>query len=317
MNFNKLEKFQDKKIAKNIYTPIKVGFPTNIFGIPSLAAMKIHLFPSIIGKKLSKPMTEAMGDIIDATFELGILKGAKVSDICVLNFLRGAIGYPYDTAFYQKTGLSLKSSFLGIERRFNGHRWETKRSYNQYDPINDDAIIIINDTIASGVSSSDGLTDLATKIRSRVKSIRKIIINSIATSWQGIIEINKTYQNILKYYWPDSEIYFFFTNALFGVVEGTHLSYANPETMVIPDPQTQFIIEDHPGLDELECCVFDWGDANFDVEAYCLDVIPKLEILIQQISQEKGGNNLENRIKNIKREKNKLESILKQHQQIL
>lgn len=270
-----------RRIANsNVYKVDHPELPKNTHIVCMPPAHKILYDPIIYGMKLRRQALECSKTFLKVALEM--VPGFKrlgSRDISEIVVLRGSLGYQFGTAFAELFDRYLPQCFVGARRfRISGGEFGADIFYTNFEALPDNGVLFTGDTIATGVSLGKTLAVTRSELRERGYEVRKLIIFSIASSFDGckkLVEWEERY----KEWWPDFDIHLFVAEALFGLADnGTDLLFRKEGEAIVPE-ETKRRVEQLYGdyetgfLPGNMCSIFDWGDRNFKPERHLDDVM--------------------------------------------
>jgi hypothetical protein len=225
---------------------------TYIIEAPS--ALTILLKPWIVGSRLANAARASTVEFLRiASILVPELSAARFEDITEVVPLAGSLYYSMAEAFEVVFGETINRCFVGARRHSTPSGWITEISYENFEALSDNPIIMIGDTIATGGTIARILD--ATSVRS--DDIQAIVVYSIAGGVMGAMRLKQISERL------DIPIYSFFSNAIFGVeANGTDMPWLHPGT--ITSKTTHEIAESSYGpiLGRNWCAIWDWGDRS-------------------------------------------------------
>jgi len=224
----------------------------NTFIIESDSSLKILLSPWIVGANLARRAQIASTDFLRIAFEIcPELRKATLEQIAEIVPLAGALYYRMTQAFQTLFSETLNRCFVGAQRIKTTEGWITDLSYQNYEAMPSDAIVLIGDTIATGGT----MERMIHTTLQQSSNIRAILIYSIAGGVAGAARISRYCENI------GIPVYQFYSNAIFGVApNGTDMLWLHPGTIALPDSRMQAVETYGEYLSEHWCTVWDWGE---------------------------------------------------------
>lgn len=234
------------------------GLPeTYLFHSPATAALVTN--PWLAGRELQLLAVRASQAFLKRAYDI-CLKGELKQNICELVLMCGGNFYGTKEAFQEAFDSSIAQVFVGIKRyrRADG-TWNAKASYTNFEALPDNATIIIGDTLATGSTLKKAILELRDEMKVQHKSINKIVVYTFVGSVVGA-KVLREAEKELKMDWPKLKLYFFASEALFGLeANGTDMPFHHKSTVVIPE--TKRMLEDHPSIaHRMRCAIFDWGN---------------------------------------------------------
>ncbi len=224
----------------------------NTFILRSDSSLEILLSPWIVGANLAGSAQVSSAEFLRVAFEIcPELREATLEQIAEIVPLAGALYYRMTQAFQELFGETLNRCFVGAQRRKTADGWITDLSYENYEAMPSDAVVLIGDTIATGGT----LQRIIRMTLKRSSDISAIIIFSIAGGVKGAARISRYSETI------GTPVYQFYSNAIFGVApNGTDMSWLHPATISSPEALERAIAIYGRYLSKNWCTVWDWGE---------------------------------------------------------
>ena len=247
-------------------TEIHVGMPKGIrvlqvtsehllphtYIIESASALQILLEPWRVGSCLANSARESSVDFLRAAYHISPeLRQSTFESITEVVPLAGSLYYSLAEAFERNFGESINRCFIGAKRHPTPTGWVTELSYENFEAMSSDPVILIGDTIATGGT----VERIVESILNHSSHVRAIIIYSIAGGLVGAVRIKEMANRI------SIPTYLFYSNAIFGVEpNGTDMPWLHPGTIVTPEIRKKAETAYGPDLGRRWCSVWDWGD---------------------------------------------------------
>lgn len=266
-------------IEANVYKVEHPQLLKNSYILCMPQARKILYNPVVCGGELRRLAIECDKVFLKAAWHLVPgFKGLRANEIAEIVVLRGGLGYALDTAFNEVLGGYLPRCFIGARRfRISDEEFRAKISYCNFDPLPDDGVLLMGDTIATGASLSQTLSEVRDELLRRGYGIRKLIVFSIAAAFRGCSRLLKEEKKFRKN-WPDFRGYLFAAEALFGLDEGTHLRFRKEGEAILPEETKAYVSRVYGDYETAYlpgniCAIFDWGDRIFRLRQHLEDVL--------------------------------------------
>jgi uracil phosphoribosyltransferase len=226
--------------------------------------------PCLAGKDLKIKTIEAAKEFLEIACPV-CLKGEPVKNICECVLLCGGNYYGLKEAFEDKYG-SLQQVFIGIKRyQLPDKRWDARSTYDSFDSLPDNGVVLIGDTIATGSTIRKTVRMLRDEYKIRKFKLKKIIIYTLVGSKVAAEMIAGLEKEM-----NGTKIYFFASEGLFGLMpNGTDMPVSHKDTELIPEAVEE--LKKHPELKDTRCSVFDWGDRCKNPIKHYLELIDSCE----------------------------------------
>lgn len=290
--------------------------PENSYILRMDPTQKIHSNPLLWGNDLKELTKESNRIFLGAARELVPgFESLTTDEICEVVILRGGLAYQLDEVFEEVFDSYLPRCFVGARRhRVSGDEFEAEINYSNFEPLSDDGVVILGDTIATGSSLSRTLSEIRDELRRRECNIRKLVVFSAAAAFRGCSQLLE-WEERFREWWPEFEIHLFAAEALFGLDSGTHLRYRKPEEAIVPEATKEFVGEafgdyDSAYLPDNICAIFDWGDRNFKPDRHLKDVLQYSREAQKQAEDEESLQFLEELEEGAKKELDKYEASI-------
>jgi hypoxanthine-guanine phosphoribosyltransferase len=256
------------------------------FLIESLHARKILTNPFLGGPSLISLAKSAVKDCLEFFFSM---KKQPIS-LCSLAEvvpLSGSLTYDLLNAFYDLFDLPLKRNFVGIRRKqeTNGE-WAVETSYTNFEGLTEDVeMVLIGDTIATGVT----LSELIRMIQEKMKKPMKFVIISIAGTLDGAKRLVRL-EKKLNIKFPGTEIWCLFTEAYFGLEEnGTDMPINHPDSITSNELKKEALSALGSYLSRNLCSILDWGKRTNAPKKHLIELLHALKNLQEGAPREENS----------------------------
>jgi len=245
-----------------LYKVIDERFPVNTYISSSNIFQEILYQPHLAGVKFQQKLSKASEELVRIIAHVA-LKSIPKKDICELVFLAGGLYYGLNEGFKKMFVHSLPQCFIGIQRdRIEGAEGEfrARASYENFESLPENASVIIGDTVATGTTLLKGLQLLANAAEQKKRTIKKVVVCSIAASAKGA-EMMKHAENSLASRFPGVKCYFIACEQLFHLMpDGTDLRFNMPGSIIPESTGNKTLdIYGHWLSKNMKCAIFDWG----------------------------------------------------------
>jgi len=266
-------------IGANVYKVDHPKLPRNSYIICMPQARQILYNPVVCGGKLGKLAVDCNKVFLRAARQLVPgFKELRADEVAEIVVLRGGLGYSIDVAFNELFGSYLPRCFIGARRfRISGEEFGTDISYCNFDPLPDEGVLLMGDTIATGASLSQTLGELEKELLRRGYDIKKLLMFSIAAAFKGCTKLSELEEKFREH-WPKFRVYLFTAEALFGLDEGTHLRFRKEGEAILPEETKAYVSRVYGDYETSYlpgniCAIFDWGDRIFRLKQHLEDVM--------------------------------------------
>jgi hypothetical protein len=266
-------------IEGNVYKVDHPKLPRNSYIICMPQAKKILYNPVVCGGKLGKLAVDCNKVFLRASRHLVPgFKELRAKEVTEIVILRGGLGYSIDVALNELFGGYLPRCFIGARRfRISGEEFGAEISYCNFDPLPDNGVLLMGDTIATGASLSQVLGELEEELLRRDYGIKKLLVFSIAAAFNGCTKLAE-WEEKFREHWPKFRVHLFTAEALFGLDEGTHLRFRKEGEAIVPEETRAYVSRVYGDYETSYlpgniCAIFDWGDRIFRLKQHLEDVL--------------------------------------------
>ncbi len=234
--------------------------------------------PELLGCEYTDALRRAMVAALARAPFRDLIADAPQERVCVLNFLRGGLNFDLRNALHEAFGINRHSSaFMSSQRYKVGGRWAVREDMYRKLVIPKDAVMVMGDVVATGVTVENGLDVLAQHIGDIGSSIRGLIFFTI-----GCHKIEKqleTFDARFRAAFPD------YRGTVIVYLEGKFRLVDSRTGLQIGIPGTDLIRKNCPLSPEFEasqyervayplerCTIYDAGSRAFDLPEYVHDV---------------------------------------------
>ena len=235
--------------------------------------------PELLGVDYTLAMQHGMADaLLSAPFR-PLLERHPEERVCVVNFLRGGLNFELRRALHRAYGFNRHPSAFMSSQRFkeDGHWFVEEDLYRKLD-VPRDAVLVIGDVVATGVTMDNGLRVVIDHIARIGSSVRALVFFTIGC--HRAEEVLATMDALLRETFPGYErtvlVYF---EAKFMLVDSrTVLRIGTPGTDLVRrggllSPELEGSQYDRSTFLLERCCIYDAGSRAFDIPAYARDVV--------------------------------------------
>lgn len=235
--------------------------------------------PEVLGVEY----TTGLGDCVAAA-----LRTAPFSDrirhhpehkVCVVNFLRGGLNFDIRRALHDAYGFNRHSSaFMSSQRKRVEGRWHVQENMYRKLDIPRDAIMLMGDVVATGVTMDNGLQVVAEHVWNIGSSLRNLVFFTIGC--HKAEKILESMDTRLRQRFPGYEsTILIYLEAKFRLVDSkTELRIGIPGTDLI---RKQALMAPEFEASQYEsfawplerCAIYDAGSRAFDIPTYVDDVL--------------------------------------------
>lgn len=234
--------------------------------------------PEITGVRFTCLMREALVEALSSAPFRETVEKVPERRVCVLSFLRGGLNFDLRGALNLAYGMNDHcSAFMSSQRFKTKGRWDVKEDMYRKLKIPDDAVLMMGDVVATGVTIENGfrvLLEHLDRIGSRVRLVVFFTIGChklekyLAPFDELLRKTNKGYQGAHAVYLEGKLKLVDSRTSLRVGIAGTDL--IRKDCLLAPEfEESQYDEVSYP----LErCAIYDAGSRAFDPEAYLEDV---------------------------------------------
>ncbi len=234
--------------------------------------------PELLGMDFSLSLTQAVTKTLSLLPERDALLASAEERVSVVHFLRGGLNFGLREALHGAYGMNRHgSSFMSSQRRRVDGRWQVEEDRYRKLRVPTDAILVMGDVVATGLTTSHGLEVLLEHTLAIGSSIKRLLFVTI-----GCHKVEKVLQHFdtqFRAAFPDYEgASLVYLEGKFRLVNSqTPLSIAIPgtdlvrrEAVLAPEMALANVEELASALER--CAIYDAGSRAFDVPTYVEDV---------------------------------------------
>ena len=198
---------------------------------------------------------------------------------CVVHFLRGGLNFELRRALHSAYGFNLHSSaFLSSQRQRVEGRWVVQEDMYRKLDIPSDAILVMGDVVATGVTMENGLMVVGEHVQRIGSSLKGLVFFTIGChkSEKILCRIHEEFQRRFPGYERTVLVYL---EAKFRLVDSrTRLRIGIPGTDLIRQhallsPEFEASQFEDPAFPLERCAIYDAGSRAFDIPNYVSDVL--------------------------------------------
>jgi len=235
--------------------------------------------PELLGVDFNLSLHEGMASAFRTAPFRELIAGHPESGVCVVNFLRGGLNFEIRRALHSAYGFNRHpSAFMSSQRFRNAEgRWGVKEDMYRKLDIPRDAVLVMGDVVATGVTMKNGLEVILDHLVELGSSARALVFFTI-----GCHKAEKVLEDLdvkLREAFPSYErTILVYLEAKFRLVDSqTPLRIGIPGTDLIRrgahmTPELEASQYDVPGSMLERCVIYDAGSRAFDIPHYCEDV---------------------------------------------
>ena len=233
---------------------VRSRYLKNTYLVDSPSAFRILTQPWLVGGSLANAARKCSTELLEVAYKLAPeFRSVSYDSVAEVIPLAGALYYQIGAAFQILFNESLNQCFIGAKRILDSETktWKTSLSYLNFEAMPPSPLIIIGDTIATGGT----IEQIITQTSEAADQPRAMILFSIAGSALGAYKLS---QLASRFEFP---CYIFFTCALFGVADnGTDMPWLHPATITTNENRMEILDTFGEQLGQEWCSVWDWGE---------------------------------------------------------
>lgn len=248
--------------------------------------------PELIGVEYTQAMHDTMVAALQTAPFQKLIQESPQERVCVVNFLRGGLNFDLRRALHSAYGFNRHSSaFMSSQRARVDGRWSVQEDMYRKLDIPRDAILVMGDVVATGVTMENGLEVIRQHVASIGSSISALVFFTI-----GCHKAEKILQALdleLRASFPGyRSTIVVYLEAKFKLVDSkTALRIGIPGTDLVRfdallAPEFERSQYRNPAYPLERCGIYDAGSRAFDIPTYLRDV---LEYWEQVLALAKGG----------------------------
>ena len=235
--------------------------------------------PELLGVDFNLSLHDGMASAFRTAPFRDLIADHPESGVCVVNFLRGGLNFEIRRALHSAYGFNRHpSAFMSSQRfRDDAGRWGVKEDMYRKLDIPRDAVLVMGDVVATGVTMQHGLEVIIDHLEELGSSARALVFFTI-----GCHKAEKVLEELdvrLRETFPAYErTILVYLEAKFRLVDSqTPLRIGIPGTDLIRrgafmTPELEASQYADPAYLLERCVIYDAGSRAFDIPHYCEDV---------------------------------------------
>jgi hypothetical protein len=235
--------------------------------------------PELVGVEYTTALEQAMASgLREAPFR-SLIADHPQEQVCVVHFLRGGLNFGLRGALHQAYGMNRHcSAFMSSQRFRVDGRWDVKENMYRKLAIPRDAVLVMGDVVATGVTMGAGLDVILEHVREIGSSVRGLVLFTI-----GCHKAEKLLESLdakMREAFPE------YTRTVLVYVEGKFRLVDSKTPLRIAVQGTDLVRLDALLAPELalsqfeapahaleRCAIYDAGSRAFDLPTYRDDVL--------------------------------------------
>lgn len=243
--------------------------------------------PELLGVAFNDSLVEAMTAAFRNAPFADLLRGRPEEKACIVNFLRGGLNFEIRRALQGAYGFNRQSSaFMSSQRKRVEGGWCVKEDMYRKLQIPKDAVLLVGDVVATGVTIENGFEVIADHVAEIGSSLRGLVMFTIGCGRAE--EVLTHVDRLFRERFPDYErTVLVYLEARFHMVnDDSRLRIAIPGTDLIrlgalQAPEFAATVTANPAYALERCFIYDAGSRAFDIPTYILDVTEYWEQLLR------------------------------------
>ena len=191
-------------------------------------------------------------------------------------------------------GFALQQCFIGIQRQrveSKAGQFRAVAGYENFESLQDNAHVIIGDTVATGSTLVKGIQLLLDAAEEKGKGIKSITVLTLAGSPDGARKLAKLAKTHIFPQHPGCKVSFYAYEMLFHLMpDGTDLRFLMPDS-IMPDESRQEALQRYGKYlaKNMRCAVFDWGTRCKNPRAHLEEFLDYVEGELSNIKVDEKG----------------------------
>jgi hypothetical protein len=234
--------------------------------------------PEILGVAYTEALYRAMVLALETAPFRPLIEDNPQDRTCVIHFLRGGLNFGLRRALHAAYGFNCHSSaFLSSQRAHVDGRWQVREDMYRKLEIPADAVLVMGDVVATGVTMENGLMVIAQHALAIGASLRALVFFTIGCKRaEEILEgLDRELRSLFPGYLSTVLVYL---EGRFRLVDAaSRLRIGIPGTDLVRfdtplSPEFELSQADHPAYALERCVIYDAGSRSFDIPSYIDDV---------------------------------------------
>lgn len=235
--------------------------------------------PELLGVAFNLALQDCMATSLTSAPFRPLLEQTPEEKVCVVSFLRGGLNFELRRALHTAYGFNRHSSaFMSSQRYRQDGRWHVKEDMYRKLDVPRDAVLIMGDVVATGVTMDNGLQVVIDHIQEIGASVRALVFFTI-----GCHKAEKILARIderLRAAFPGYErTVLVYLEAKYKLVDSkAELRIGIPGTDLVRRggllaPELESSQYDRASYLLERCAIYDAGSRAFDIPQYAEDVV--------------------------------------------
>lgn len=243
-----------------------------VYIVSSPSTVELLCRPEIVGYKIAINIESALCSVISYMKTMH-----KVENVNVINILRGALNFPFESALYHENVNIEGVSFLSSKRIFINRSVVDISSQYIKVAIVDSSTLMIGDIIASGKTIKYAFYNVIDYYVKHSISIKRVIVFTIGT--ENAIGVIKELEKEMKEIWSEFEgIYTFFSEGIFTTYPDNGAAGLNDKGVdfslrnAIISPYYRNELWCRPSTVFEKCVIYDGGMRRFECKMHLVSL---------------------------------------------
>ncbi len=253
--------------------------PVERFVVSTPGTRSICNQPEVLGVDFNIRLHDGMARALRSAPFRSLLEDHPENRVCVVNFLRGGLNFELRRALHTAYGFNRHSSaFMSSQRYKTDGRWHVKEDMYRKLEIPSEAVLVMGDVVATGVTVDNGLSVIADHVQEQGSSVKALVFFTI-----GCHKVEKVLEKLHNRL---SSVYPGYERTICVYIEGKFRLVDSKSELRIGLPGTDLIRRHALLAPELErsqygamsymlerCAIYDAGSRAFDIPEYASDVL--------------------------------------------
>ena len=234
--------------------------------------------PELLGVDFNAHLHDAVAaSLVDAPFR-ELVEGHPEERVCVVNFLRGGLNFELRRALWTAYGFNRHSSaFMSSQRQRVDGRWQVQEDMYRKLRIPKDAVLLVGDVVATGVTLGNGFDVIADHVDGIGSSLRGVVMYTIGCHKAEKV-LERLHERLVRTFPEYERTVLVYLEAKFRLVDSkTELRIGLQGTDLIRRgallaPEFELSQYDDVAYPLERCCIYDAGSRAFDIPHYVEDV---------------------------------------------
>lgn len=253
--------------------------PVERYVVSTAGGRAVTSRPDILGVAFNDALHSAVSDALATAPFRGFIESGDEERVTVVHFLRGGLNFEIRRALWTAYRFNRHSSaFMSSQRFREDGRWRVREDMYRKLEIPRDALLVMGDVVATGVTMENGLNVVIDHVHAQGSSLRGLVFFTI-----GCHKAEKVLTRLdarMRELWPGYErTVLVYLEGKFRLVDSrTPLRIGIPGTDLVRldalvAPELALDQWGDPGAMLERCAIYDAGSRAFDIPTYAEDVL--------------------------------------------